>query len=141
MKYVLDASVGLKWVLIESDSAIASKLRDESSQGVHELIAPDIFPIEVAHALTRAERRGIVKVGHASVLMADVLRTSPALAPYIDLLPRAIELSSQFRIGVYDCLYVALAEQQQCGVVTADSRLISTFTGQIDVVGLADLPS
>lgn len=40
------------------------------------------------------------------------------------------ELSSQARIGVYDCLYVALAEFEQCRVATADQRLLKTFPAQ-----------
>jgi len=31
------------------------------------------------------------------------------------------------RIGVYDCLYVALAEREQCRVVSADKRLVNVF--------------
>ena len=40
-------------------------------------------------------------------------------------------LSSQARIGVYDCLYVALSEQEQCQVLSADQRLVNTFPGQV----------
>jgi predicted nucleic acid-binding protein len=43
MKFVLDASVALKWVLPEADSAKAIALRENYRKGVHELIAPDIF--------------------------------------------------------------------------------------------------
>ena len=57
MKYVLDASVALKWVLTEADSAKAISLRDDFRKQLHEFLAPDVFPVEVAHALTRAERR------------------------------------------------------------------------------------
>jgi predicted nucleic acid-binding protein len=39
------------------------------------------------------------------------------------LLLRAYEISSQMRIGVYDCLYVALAEREGCALLTADDRL------------------
>lgn len=41
MKYVLDASVGLKWVLPEDDSDKAIALGLQYQSGVHELIAPD----------------------------------------------------------------------------------------------------
>lgn len=44
MKYVLDASVGLKWVLPEDGSDKALRLGLEYRNGVHELIAPDTFP-------------------------------------------------------------------------------------------------
>lgn len=57
MKYVLDSNVALKTVLPEVDSARAIQLITAFKQGVHELVAPDIFPVEVGHALTRAEPR------------------------------------------------------------------------------------
>ncbi|HJT35373.1 MAG TPA: type II toxin-antitoxin system VapC family toxin [Pirellulales bacterium] len=53
--------------------------------------------------------------------------TLPLLHPYLSLLSRAIELSSSERIGVYGCLYVALAEREQCKVVSADQRLVNKF--------------
>jgi predicted nucleic acid-binding protein len=65
MKYVLDASVAVKWVLPEPDSPEALALRDAYRTQVHELIAPDTLPIEVAHALTRAERRKILRQSEA----------------------------------------------------------------------------
>ena len=67
MKYVLDASVGLKTVLPESDSALAMALIQDFQRQVHELIAPDTYLVECAHALTRAERRGIIQppAGHS----------------------------------------------------------------------------
>lgn len=127
MIYVLDASVALKWVLTELDSPRALKLRDETRRRTHRLLAPDTFPVEVAHALTRAERRGILTSPQASILLADILSTAPYLHPCLPLLPRAVELSSQARIGVYDCLYVALAEREGCEVVTADDRLAKSL--------------
>lgn len=42
-------------------------------------------------------------------------------------MPRALVLSSQARIGAYDCLYITLAELERCKVVTADQRLLATF--------------
>src|SRR5688572_25543789 len=114
MKLVLDASVAVKWVLPEIDTPRALALRDDFRKLVHELIAPDIFPVEVAHALTRAERRGLLKPQEAQSKLDDVLVTAPDLHPYMPLLRRAVAFSSQHRLGVYDCLYVALAEREQC---------------------------
>ena len=67
MKYVLDSSVALKWVLPEADSARAIRLRDEYQQGVHELLAPDIFTPEIANALASAERQGRIKTGESAI--------------------------------------------------------------------------
>jgi predicted nucleic acid-binding protein len=45
------------------------------------------------------------------------------------------------RIGVYDCLYVALAEREGCELVTADDKLIENLQILFPfVVSLASLP-
>lgn len=129
MKFVLDASVALKWVLEEVDSDPARRLRQAFTQSVHDLIAPDTFAVEVAHALTKAERRGFIGSGHATLYLASILSTRPTLHSYLTLLPRAVEISSTVRIGVYDCLYLALAEREDCELVTADHRLINAMRG------------
>ena len=141
MRMVLDSAVALKWVLPEIDSDKADRLRDDYRNGVHELLAPDVFPVEVAHALTRSERRGIIAVGQAAVLFADVMSTSPILHAYRPLLNRAIAISSAARVGVYDCLYVALAEREGCDLVTADARLVNSLGPQFPfIVPLSSLP-
>jgi predicted nucleic acid-binding protein len=131
MKYVLDACVGIKWVLPEPDSTKALALRDRFLDQIHELIARDTFPPEVAHALTRAERRGVITPEHGAREFANLLATLPAIHQSLPLLPRAYELSSQMRIGAFDCLYVALAEREQCEVVSADERLVRKFPATV----------
>ena len=71
-------------------------------------------------------------------LVAYVLAALPQLHDSLPLLPRAYELSSQMRVGVYDCLYVALAEREQCELLTADQRLVNAFRG-FPVVALSSL--
>jgi predicted nucleic acid-binding protein len=123
MKYVLDSCVAVKWFLAEPDSAKAIQVLDEFNRQVHELLAPDVFPVEVAHALSRAERRGLIPPPAGSQHLSDLLVYLPALHASLILLPRAYEISSQAKIGVYDCLYVALAEREGCALLTADDRL------------------
>jgi len=141
MKYVLDASVAVKWALTESDSAKAVALRDDFRKHVHEFLAPDIFLSEVPHALTRAERKGILNQGEAAGLVPDILSTPPDLHPSRPLLARAVEISSRMRIGFYDCLYVAPAERESCALVTADDRLVRNLQPTFPfIVLLASLP-
>jgi hypothetical protein len=51
----------------------------------------DFFPVEIAHALTRAERKKIIPVGYAKGFLADIMQTPPTLHPYLPLLARATE--------------------------------------------------
>ena len=59
MKYVIDTSVDIKTYVQEHDSAKAVRLRNEYHQGIHQLIAPDIFPTEMCNVLMILERSGI----------------------------------------------------------------------------------
>ena len=141
MRYVLDSSVAFKWVVPEVHSDKALALRTGLQASVHELLSPDVFPGEVGHALTRAERQGRITVGEALRLWSDVMRTAPRLIASLPLTHRAIAISSQVRIGVFDCLYVALAERENCELVTADARLINSLQTSFPFVkALASLP-
>lgn len=124
MRYVLDCSVALKWVLPEADSGKAVRLRDEYLNAVRELIAPDIFTAEIANGLASAERQGRIKAGESALLLQDVLRAAPVLHPTPPLLLRAMALSIGTRRAVYDCIYLALAEAEGCELVTADDQFV-----------------
>jgi predicted nucleic acid-binding protein len=141
MKYVLDSNVGVKWVLAEDLLVKARLVRDEFVQGVHELLAPDVFLVEAAYALTRAHRQGKVTPAEVNSFMGDLLTTLPQLHPYPALLARGIEISLQTRHGVYDCLYVALAEREGCELLTADTKLINNLQPTFPfIMSLASLP-
>lgn len=137
MKDVLDASVAVKWVLPEPDSAKALTLWDELDDHVSELLVPDTLPVEIAHALTRVERGGLLLPGEAGAKLNDVVAAGIDLRSDLPLLARAVGLSSQWRIGVCDCLYVAPADQERCELITADNRLLNVVQGQIPVILLS----
>ena len=57
------------------------------------------------------------------------------------LLTRAVAISSAMRCGVYDCLYVALAEREGCEFITADGKLVKNLGTQFPfVISLAAMP-
>jgi predicted nucleic acid-binding protein len=131
MTYVLNASVALKWVLPEIDSAKAKRLRDDLRNALHEFLAPDVFPAEIGHALARSERRKIIVPPKGTILLADILSTPPKLFPsFPGLITRAFAIASQMWTGVYDCLYVALAEREGCELITADDKLTKRLQPQ-----------
>lgn len=141
MKYVLDSCVAVKWVLAEPLSDRAQKLRDDFRNAIHELFSPDVLPIEVAHALAKAERQGRVTPPQGAALWMDVMATPPRLSPSIPLVPRAFAIASQWRIGIYDCLYVALAEREKCELVSSDDKLVQHLRAHFPfIVPLASLP-
>jgi predicted nucleic acid-binding protein len=141
MKYVLDSCVAFKWGLREADTDKALQLRDEYRQAIHELVSPDIFPAEVGHALTRAERQGRISPPNGWAAWLAIMADAPRLFAYAPLMPRAYAISSKERVGIYDCLYIALAEHENCQLVTSDDKLIRNVGAQFPfIVSLASLP-
>ena len=61
--YVLDSSVAVMWALPEIGAAKALAFRDDVRNKIHEIIAPDVFPSEVAHALTSSGDAALFKNG------------------------------------------------------------------------------
>jgi predicted nucleic acid-binding protein len=141
MKYVVDASVAVRIALPTAVTPKAQRLLDDHALQVHALIAPSIYPAEVASALTKGERTKTIQFGEARKFLLDLLQNPPVLLDFFPLLMRATDISSQFRAGLLDCLYVALAEREGCELVTADDKLVRNLQSTFPfVVSLAALP-
>jgi len=135
MKYVIDATVGFMWEVPELFSTQAQLLRDDFQNAIHDLLAPDLFPNEIANALIVAERRARILPGQAILFFTDLLITLPTIYPSIpDLSTRALDIASKTAASVYDCLYIALAEQERCELVTADDKLVKMLQSQFPFI-------
>ena len=92
--------------------------------------------------MTRAERQGRITPAEGFRHITQLLRTLPRLYSILpDLVPIAYDISSQERIGFYDCVYVALAEREQCEFLTADDKLVKKLQPTFPfIVSLSSLP-
>jgi predicted nucleic acid-binding protein len=143
MKRVIDSSAAFKWVVVETDSDKSVRLRDDFRAGIVELIAPDIFPAEMASSFLTAQRKG--RISDFVPPLTEVMSEGVALHPTIPLLSRMARIISAVttgaRFSVYDCLYVALAESERCELVTADRRLINNLGPHFPfIMPLSSLP-
>jgi predicted nucleic acid-binding protein len=116
VKYVVDASVAITWLLGETNADIAERLFVNARLGLDELIAPEFFVAECGHALFRAERKKLIQPGEARQLLETLTTDLPRLVPTVHFTSRAG--------GIYDCLYMALAEREQVQLITADTKLV-----------------
>jgi predicted nucleic acid-binding protein len=108
---------------------------------VHELLAPDIFPTEIANALASAEKSGRIQSGEAAQFLTDAINNAPLIRAATPLLNRALNICLGTRHSVYDCLYIALAERESCELVTADDKLVRDLQPTFPfVVPLASMP-
>lgn len=121
MKFVLDASVAIKCVWPEQNSDKALALIDAG----HELIAPDVFVIEVCHVLSKFFRQKKISEADVRVALGAVLDYRPTVEASAGLIPAAWEIALQSRCSIYDALYIALADREQCAFITADQKLVA----------------
>ncbi len=123
---VVDASVGLKWYVVEDLSAEACVLLD----GGFELHVPTHFHVEVAATLwKKAVLRGELTADEARQVWADLGAVPVVSYPTAGLLDEALEVALATRRTVYDSLYLALAERLGCVAVTADQKLYNATRG------------
>lgn len=123
MTLVVDASVAVKFVVREHDTDKARELLVSPDP----LIAPDWLLVEVASTLWKKVKRSEVLAVHASRHLGDMPRFFQGLVPAQQLVTEAFEWSIRLRHPVYDCLYLALALQQDCMLVTADIGFVTSM--------------
>lgn len=122
--YVVDASVAVKWLVQEPFSEAAARLLNDEIT----LIAPELLFAEVSNALWAMHRRGdISKTDFTEAV--DVLKAAPVAVPASmrQLAAPAGRLAIELDHPVYDCVYLALAMQEQYPVITADRRFYETI--------------
>ncbi len=113
---VVDASVILKWVISEPDSAKATALAAQP------LSTSALWTAEAGNVLWRYVKLGQLSESEALIRFAQ-LRAAPMTS--VDLeqdAERTFSLSVEIGHPIYDCFYLALAIRESTHVVTADSR-------------------
>lgn len=110
---VLDASAGVSALLREGRAR-----RLVETESVH---VPHLIDIEVASALRRLVAAGKLRNRDAEFAITAWSRLGLTRYAATPLLQRVWELKSS--ISAYDAVYVALAENLGCELVTGDGRL------------------
>jgi predicted nucleic acid-binding protein len=90
-----------------------------------ELNAPDLLLAEVSNAIWKIVRFTGQPAEHAVARQIRLLELPITRTPDATLLPAAMALALRLPHSVYDCLYLALAVELDCAVLTADRRFAS----------------
>jgi predicted nucleic acid-binding protein len=85
-----------------------------------ELIAPDLIVAEIFNARSKIGRSG-GRVPAVETILNFLTRVR--IVPSLPYAPAAVQLSERLAHPIYDCLYVALARQENLKLLTADAHL------------------
>ena len=118
-KFVIDASIALKWVVQEEGTSQALVLLQHAK-----LIAPDLLVPECANILWKKVRRKELTQDEARLAARLLQGTEIELLPTRSLLEQTARIAIELDHPAYDCLYLALATENGCRFVTADERFI-----------------
>ena len=126
---VVDASVAVKWLVLEEMSDVAKELY---GAGDH-LVAPRLITTELANALARKTMQGMLTRYEAQYHFSSLSQFLPDLMDVDELIEPAFENACILRHPIYDLIYLEAARKIDAQLVTADRR----FTAKIASTDLA----
>jgi hypothetical protein len=126
---VVDASVALKWLVLEDMSDLAKELSGAGDR----LVAPRLIATEIANALARKTMQGMLTHNQARIHFNALPQFLPDLMDVDALIEAALENACALRHPIYDLIYLEAARRLDAQLITADRR----FTAKIAGTGFA----
>jgi predicted nucleic acid-binding protein len=124
-RFVLDASVALRWFLDNPLPAYAKRVRQLLIKGDRALV-PALWHLEMSNGLVVAERRKLLSpsdVDRALLdleqLVARTIDTDSALVP----VAQGFSNARAFKLSAYGAVYLDLAKQEKLPLASLDERL------------------
>jgi predicted nucleic acid-binding protein len=116
---VIDASVAVKWMVLETHHEAALSIFD----GEWERIAPDLILPEVANVLRKKLKHQEITADQLAIGLHGLTVAIPRLVPSSELVNDAAALSLELDHSVYDCFYLACALGRGV-LLSADERFV-----------------
>jgi predicted nucleic acid-binding protein len=135
---VVDCSVAAKWMFDETDRVQALRLLLAEKTGEVALISPDLLLAEFASLLAKRTRRKQISALEAQNAFHLLEESAPVLFETRPLLGTALELALRNHLSLWDCVYLALALEHDCSVITADRRLFRSGKGRHPAIRLLE---
>lgn len=139
-RFIIDASVGAKWVFEEELSDKAALLLKRIREKEIEIIVPGIFYAELASTCWLKVKRKLATVEESVQALDNLLGSKLYFYSDHELSDVALENALRFDISVYDGMYLALAEIYLAPLVTADQKLLQACQKRFEFIeSLRDL--
>jgi predicted nucleic acid-binding protein len=124
---VVDSSVVIKWFVVEPYSDKARQILDGYNTGEINFLAPDLMNAEVGNIIWKKHRLQDMSLEDTQ----EIINTFKALVftftSSAALLDSAYDLAVTHERTVYDMMYVALSERENCRFITADERMVNAL--------------
>jgi predicted nucleic acid-binding protein len=124
-RFVLDASVALRWLLDNPVSPYAERVKQLLIKGARATV-PALWHLETSNGLANAERRSILSPAnidqallHIEQIVSQRVETSSAFVST----RQSLATARAFKLSAYDAVYLDLARHERLPLATLDERL------------------
>ena len=131
----VDASVLVKWFVVEEGRAAALAVRDHAEAGAA-LWLPASWSLELTSGLYHKVREGTMTLEEARRQLAEALHTLALVTPLEEVVQPALELSARFRTSVWDAVYLVVALDHDAHFFTADRELYRKVSSSLPRIHL-----
>ena len=120
--YAVDASVVIQYAINQTYTAAVRALIAHMYQGNEQLLIPEFCLLESANVLWKEVRFQGLPPNQAEAMIHELLALAFQVLPTRHLLPQALQIGLSCKLAIYDSLYIALALEQNCQLITVDLR-------------------
>ncbi len=124
-RFVLDASVALRWLLDDPASPYAERVKQLLIKGARATV-PAMWHLEMSNGLAGAERRSIISPAnidqallHIEQIVSQRVDTSSAFVSA----RQSLATARAFKLSADDAVYLDLARHERLPLATLDERL------------------
>lgn len=128
MKFVVDASILIQAYTRESDTARVQTLLSTLQKSVHIIFVPEFCLLECSNILWKHTQFQGMPLTQAQQAITAMRRLPLIVRTSLSLLPRSLTVGDQYKLAMYDSIYVALAEELNCPLITVDQRQAAAAT-------------
>lgn len=126
--YVLDTSVIIKWYFTKNEAHTKQAqniLRDIKNEKLH-IVIPSILAVELLNVFIKGKKLQFPEIQ----LLLSSFYTLPltTIEPEELLLVETAKISQTYNIAAYDALFVALAREENCQLISDDSKAHGKIT-------------
>jgi predicted nucleic acid-binding protein len=135
MRVVLDASVILKWYLLDEEHGEkALEFLNRFVSDDLEIIAPALLEYEVINGLVAARKRGRLQEDLIVSAVEGFMNLGLRMVGLSGLYSRVIHFCKAYNRSAYDASYLALAESEKISFITADETLYNSVKKDLNWV-------
>jgi len=131
MDILLDASAIIAVIADEPEAQIVINCTKGAT-----IMSPNIISCEIANALTRMMKKGIIITKEQMIELIRIFKKIPLKMLEIDI-EKTLEIAWNFKIHAYDAFYLETAKRLGLPLITFDSGMIK-IASELNIIVLGE---